>query len=138
MVWLVYANVSLIIANAFSKSSPSFINSLSNSGIATTGCVSFNWTAYSLEKCSKSVLYLALYLLNISLSDADTKKYCCLRRSFFPSASLSFGYNNEYIDSASFFSLKASQYSLSLNKSKSNSSIASACHKRNVLIVWLP
>ena len=119
--------------------SPSFSTRIRhNSGTETTGCVSLSWIAYSLDNLEKSLPYLALYFLRISWRDALEKKYCCFNLNFLPASVESFGYNTAVIASASFFSLNALSYFWSLNKAKLNSSIGSACHNLNVLILAAP
>ena len=69
----------------------------------------------------------------ISLREADTKKYCCLSLSIFPSSVESLGYSTLEISSALFFSLTASAYISLLKISKSNSFKLSAFHNLRVL-----
>mmetsp|Transcript_23788 Transcript_23788/g.76437 ORF Transcript_23788/g.76437 Transcript_23788/m.76437 type:complete len:289 (+) Transcript_23788:1096-1962(+) len=84
-VWLVYAKVRCVMAHASSKlmSSPSMSNRIS-SGTPMDGCVSFSWMAFFSGKLLQSRVRRFLNRRTMSCSVADTKKYCCFRRSSRP------------------------------------------------------
>lgn len=70
-----------------------------------------------------------------SRSVADTKKYCCLRRSSFPPGVESEGYSTEEMASARSFAAMAAEWSPALKAPKSNSLEGMAAHRRRLMVL---
>ena len=96
MVWFVYPNVSVQIAQASSQPRNSSSNNRRmSSGMATLGCVSLSWIATFFENC-RSVRPGAsrfLYRRRASCRVALTKKNCCFKRNTLPLSLSSEGYS---------------------------------------------
>ena len=92
-VWLVYENTPVQIFQLSAQVRPcSSISSRISSGIATVGCVSFNWMAIE-SGIDASVRPSLKCVAKISCKLAQTKKYCCLSRSSLPCGVESSGYS---------------------------------------------
>ena len=85
-VWLVYATVLEVSAQALSQSMPSTsMRMRMSSGAASVGCVSFIWIATFSGSASQSALPRSLKRARMSCTDAEHSMYCWLRRSALPS-----------------------------------------------------
>mmetsp|Transcript_1165 Transcript_1165/g.3731 ORF Transcript_1165/g.3731 Transcript_1165/m.3731 type:complete len:241 (+) Transcript_1165:2292-3014(+) len=139
-VWLVYARDFFVISQALLNSSPwTSIKSLISSGTAMVGWVSFIWKQAFSGSFSRSLCF-SKKRARVSWSEAATKKYCCFKRSSFPSSVASLGYRTATISSAFLLLRTALSYSPALNASRSNSSMGSQSHslRFDVVVVRYP
>lgn len=135
-VWLVKARAAFVMAHARSQASPSpSTSSRISSDTAQVGWVSFIWKMAKEGSASHLPAFpsgVALNRPSTSWSEADTKKYCCLRRSSLPSSVASLGYRTAVISAADRADATASTKRPSLKAARSSSDAGRASHRRRL------
>ena len=135
-VWLVKASARVVTPHATWWSTPSTsISRRSSSVTAQVGWVSFIWKMAKSGNAAQSPAMpagVALKRAITSCRDADTKKYCCFRRSNLPSSVASLGYRTAEISAALRAAAAASSKRPSLKAARSSSATGWASHRRRL------
>ena len=135
-VWLVKARAARVMSHARPQARPSPSTSRRiSSDTAQVGWVSFIWKMAKDGRASQSPAAPAGVALNrpsTSCRAADTKKYCCFRRSSLPSSVASLGYRTAVISAADRADATASTKRPSLKAARSSSVAGRASHRRRL------